>query len=73
MKSAQSTNTFLLGRRLDAGLNQTQLAHLIGVGRKVYARAEAGGEPQARHAARFSAYYGVSSLVLFHPELVNHD
>jgi len=63
------TNLYLFRQRLESGLSQEAQAALIGVSRKVYARAEAGGTPQPRHIARFSAYYGVSAFDLFYPEM----
>jgi transcriptional regulator with XRE-family HTH domain len=62
-------NLYLFRHRLESGLSQEAQADLIGVSRKVYARAEAGGTPQPRHIARFSAYYGVSAFDLFYPEM----
>ena len=62
-------NRALFSRRLDAGLSQAQQAAEIGVSPRVYQYAEAGGKPQPRHIARFSAYYGVSAFDLFYPEM----
>ena len=63
------TNLYLFRQRLESGLSQEAQADLIGVSRKVYARAEAGGIPQPEARARFSAYYGVSVFDLFYPEM----
>ncbi len=60
--------TVLIRRRLDAGLSQAQQAEKIGVTQRVYQNAEAGGKPQPRHIARFSAYYGISAYDLFYTE-----
>lgn len=62
-------NTALFSRRLEAGLSQLEQAAAIGVTQRVYQYAEAGGTPQPRHIARFSAYYGVSAFDLFYPEM----
>ena len=63
------TNLYLFRQRLEAGLSQEAQADLIGVSRKVYARAEAGGIPQPEARARFSAHYGVSVFDLFYREM----
>jgi transcriptional regulator with XRE-family HTH domain len=65
----RQTNTALFARRLEAGLSQSEQAAAIGVTQRVYQYAEAGGTPQPRHIARFSAYYGVSAFDLFYPEM----
>lgn len=65
----RQTNTALFSRRLEAGLSQLEQAAAIGVTQRVYQYAEAGGTPQPRHIARFSAYYGVSAFDLFYPEM----
>ena len=65
----RKTNTVLFARRLEAGLSQLEQAAAIGVTQRVYQNAEAGGTPQPRHIARFSAYYGVSAFDLFYPEM----
>ena len=69
LQQVAPTNLYLFRQRLEAGLSQEAQAELIGVSRKVYARAEAGGTPQPRHVARFSTYYEVSALDLFYPEI----
>lgn len=69
LQQVAPTNLYLFRRRLESGLSQADQADLIGVSRKVYARAEAGGTPQPRHVARFSTYYEVSALDLFYPEI----
>ena len=67
--NTDQTRTVLIRSRLDAGLSQREQAEAIGVTQRVYQNAEAGGTPQPRHIARFSAYYGVSAFDLFYPEM----
>lgn len=50
-------------------MSQREIAEQIGVSTRVYQYAERGGTPQPRHAARFSAYYGLPVTDLFYPEL----
>lgn len=69
LSDTKQTNALLLRRRLGAGLSQREEAAAIGVTQRVYQNAEAGGTPQPRHIARFSAYYGVSAFDLFYPEM----
>ena len=69
LSDTKQINELLLRHRLDAGLNQREQAEAIGVTQRVYQAAEAGGTPQPRHIARFSAYYGVSAFDLFYPEI----
>lgn len=69
LSDTKKINELLLRHRLDAGLNQREQAEVIGVTQRVYQAAEAGGTPQPRHIARFSAYYGVSAFDLFYPKI----
>jgi transcriptional regulator with XRE-family HTH domain len=67
--NSRAVNTALFAKRLESGLTQAELAEQIGVSQRVYQYAEAGGIPQPRHIARFSAFYGVSAFDLFYPEM----
>ena len=69
LQQAAPTNLYLFRHRLEAGLSREAQARLIGVSRKVYARAEAGGIPQPEARARFSGYYGVSVFDLFYQQI----
>ena len=69
LSDTKQINALLLRHRLAAGLNQREQAAAIGVSQRVYQAAEAGGKPQPRHIARFSAYYGLSAFDLFYPEM----
>jgi len=67
--NSRAVNKALFAKRLASGLTQAELAKRIGVSKRVYQYAEAGGVPQPRHIARFSSFYGVSAFDLFYPEM----